>query len=704
MATDKKDTPNDITIDLLAQELCTGQIACGDGLSHTQIVKNKLSASEYIPNLYNLVPDNVYTPQVYVAFNFSSTFASNFEFEMEGASESVILQGKRLVNKNVIKNVASSLLNYYKYYYEYVLTYADRVDETIGEQNFLDKIDSETSLEGEEQAVEFINKIINFFLTSVSVSRVRNDVSSCSLSFRDAADYNFIGKASRILFKSGLPLLAQLFVPMVPFSVWARGRIYSDYMFPIFTGYITRTTPTNDQGYMSLKIDGKDCLELARITYENLNPAIIQVAEKEISSLNYFSKVFYGIDHFQIVQSMFLGGVVQYDSNTNRMIAIGRADANSVPGAPKISPIGSFSAADEESGNKTPVDVVNQRALLESDFSIKKMISRLSDTKYISSWGYNLTPYRVFGNASLDVYNSTFSTRLDILKGVASTVYYEFYTDGDGNVHYHPMRLSNDFLVYDSFYPTDVTIETDGVVQAYRTIQQVLHRFPHAQVIGSEEVTSLSKTKNIEELKTYLVLRGTPNVQDTGNPTQTGLYGYYMDETNIARFGYRRAERDCPMFNINVNVKDKDGKYKPLANAMAKVFLDHANGELYTMTASLVFRPELELAAPVYLVEDSEVFYVQSITHTIDIGNSATTVINASFGRWEKEPEPDLLSYMLHTELLDKAKLREVKYAGSVEGAELNIDFLIPATLHTEYLQKQYEEIENNLLPKILFP
>jgi hypothetical protein len=693
---------SDLILDLLEQEIFSGKVACGKNLDYTQLVKKRQKASTHIPNLDALIPDNVYTPQIMLAVDFSHTFVQDMEFVKTDNSKTVI-QGKRIVDQSTIMSTAKSLLYYYKYYYEYIVTYCQDANNMIPEQSAVDNQD--TSLAGEAQAVEFINKIINYFLTSVNVNRVRNQISTCTLTFRDNPQYGAAGKATRLFYDVGMPLLGQLFAPMLPFTVWARGRIYSDFMFPIFTGYITRVTYANDQGYTTLRLDGKDCLELARISLENLNPATIQQAEAQLNSLNFFNKPFYGIDHIQIVRSIFFGGSIVWDGTGNRIMTNEELNSNEVSDGPKIYPIGNFLPADEESSIATPADILNNTAIPIENFSLNNILNRLgtndptnpSAHRYLCTWGYNLTPYRPFGVGSRDTYTSVFSSRLDVLQNVAATVYYEFYTDGAGNVHYHPMRLANDFLFYDSFYPKDVSITMGDSDTTLRGVVVNPHRFPFSQVVSNEELTSINKTKNIEELKTYCVFRGTPPVDAVQQPDSANLIGYYRDDINLAKFGYRREDRNSTMVNENHGILDSKGSYQSSLNAMAKVLMDYANGELYTMTASMLFRPELELCAPLYLVEDSEIFYVQSISHTIEIGSTATTVVNASFGRHELEPEVDILSYMLHTEMLAKLRGAEIKYVGSVEELNKNINFTIPLTAHTEHLNKQYEKLQEYL-------
>jgi len=78
------------------------------------------------------------------------------------------------------------------------------------------------------------------------------------------------------------------------------------------------------------------------------------------------------------------------------------------------------------------------------------------------------------------------------------------------------------------------------------------------------------------------------------------------------------------------------------------------NSELHNAQISMVFRPELRLGLPIFIEPDGDVFYVQSISHSITVNGEATTTVNANFGRKEEASPPDLFSYMVMSEKLYK--------------------------------------------------
>jgi hypothetical protein len=255
-----------------------------------------------------------------------------------------------------------------------------------------------------------------------------------------------------------------------------------------------------------------------------------------------------------------------------------------------------------------------------------------------------VTPYRIFQNQSVNDFTSDFSSRFDILKQIAEMTYYDFHVDGAGTVHYHPFRFLNDYLTNDAIYIRQGETE--------RTKHEDV--WPGVYVVGPEEILNNSPVVNSEEMVTFLRLTGrNSDIADLG--AELGdLVGTALHREFLSRFGYRRGVAENPLFNFNfplypdaTDKKKTDLRFMDLA---AAALIHYKNAELYNTTCSIIFRPEMDVARPIYFAEDNTVFYINSVTHTIDIGGEATTVINASFGRKDYEPPPDLESFILMQE------------------------------------------------------
>jgi hypothetical protein len=590
----------------------------------------------------HIVPDNVYHPEIKVAIDFTHQFVLNTDEEE--------LKGKRPVSPDVLRRNVERLARFFVYYFDYVLTY-EKKDAKYDLYNL-------KNLEDEKNALLFLNDAVNWLLTGISVERTRTGIGSATITLRDNPNYRKNRKTNIFLDKT-LDILNQLFVPMLPVTIWARGRLYKDYYFPIFDGYLMRMSPGNAQGFTTITLSCLDTLELARTSAEMINPAIIQMKEfKKQTAVNIFAKPLYGIDHKDIFNMMFHGGAAVVDPSSGKGILLDAEDValrrmwNEAHKSEYINftALGNFLRTDEYT-TYTPNMVADHRAIHKENFDTNEMVNRVSHRdrrRRTVFWGASVTPYRVFNFQSPQIYTSEFSSRLEIMRDVAGIVYQEFYVDGYGDVQYHPMRLGNDFLQWDQIY-----VDRHGGT--------VLHEptFPGAQVIGPQETMNVSSSLNVEEMVTFLRLYGVhPTVQAQSELLQ--LVGSAIDKVYMARYGYRRKEIRNVLFNYNKLLPKARKNNESFLDVAALALLRFMNGELNSRTATTIFRPEIELASPVFFTDDNSVFYVQSISHSVNIGGDATTTINANFGRKDYQTPPDLFNFIVNSERLYKTSGKEL--------------------------------------------
>jgi hypothetical protein len=606
-----------------------------------------LKSSHVDNNLLAIVPQDVYHPEIKIAIDFTHQFVQSTK----------ALKGKRPLDARFFAKFTDRLYVFTKRYFDYVLSVGEHSDFAADVTK-----DYEFSSHNEEDMNLFVNRVINYFLTQVNISRSRKEIGNASLTFKDVKNPLKDGKGNyRIFFDGAFRIFNQLLAPMLPITIWGRGRLYKNWWFPIFDGFIVATNPTDSNGFVEYKIDCKDVLELARISVEMINPAIQQEAEdKKVNAINLLSKPFYGHDHFTIVTTMLKGGHLVYDPQArvnqvqekfnvdiSRKQTIKEAPPNPKVDDPEHAPQKEDGLPLTALGNFDPVEGDNFKLIEGLDeigvpndvFTEKHRLDYVSRERKrkILTWGDKITPYRIWTLQSPDLFASTFATRLDVLTEVASKVYYDFFVDGCGNVHYHPMRLTNDFLMnnasyYDPSAPNNKRFNPRS--------------FPHAQVIVPEETFSVNSSLNIEELVTFLRVTGVDEVVQSTAPELLTLYGSARDKQMIAKYGYRRKEINNTLFNLNENIAEKI----TFLDVAAMVMMQFANAELYTRQQVIAFRPELELASPVIFSEDNNVFYINSIDHNFVVGGDATTNINCSFGRRDVELPPDLNSLILATQ------------------------------------------------------
>jgi len=626
---------------------------CGPNFDHKQYFKyvNK-SYSQFVNGSYapRLLPRETYNPDIKVVIDFTHQFVLNTDDQQKiflpGWGKPTQYTGKRIVSKDNLKHFATELIKFFSYYFDYVLSYG----KSNNLQYLLNRINNMNS--EEDDILPFINNIMNYFLTNVTIERSRDAIGSCTITLRDNPNYKN-GEKYNIFLNKTQNILNQLFVPMLPVMVWAKGRLYKDWYFPIFDGYIVFTSPANSGGFTTLTMTCKDSLELAKISQEMVNPSIIIIEEfRKQQTLNIFSKPFYGLDHMTIFNTMFHGGNVVYSKSGGKIL--NTDDTDKIKKINKLdhdrgdylnfTSLGNYGYAMQDA-RMTPDKLSESKVIHKDDLTTKEMIRRVSHTRrprYTSYWGEKITPYRIFDFQSWKPYTSDFSSRLDVLRQSAGLVYYELYVDGYGTIQSHPMRLANDYLIWDTIY------DVGGEESKHRNI------FPGSQVVGPEETTDVSTNLNVDELVTFLRLVGHHEVIKSDVVNKTQLVGSAIDRRFMERYGYRRKEINNPLFGYNTNIRDFDGSNIPFMNLAARSFIKFMNAELYTRTATLIFRPEMEIASPVIFTDDNNVFYVRSLSHSITIGGSASTIINCNYGRQDGELPPDLANYMLISEKMFK--------------------------------------------------
>jgi hypothetical protein len=635
---------------LLISELFneSGTTNCGPDLAyaqnHPEVRKTSLG---YVPYI---IPSQCFHPKLAVVFDFTHKFTADF-------TSATGLSTERPVSKETLNRVGAELTRFFDYYFEYVLSYGVRSDKSkanwqfgLGTRSEIRQLVDWSSGQPEDDLNLFINEILNFFLMGASVEKTVNEIGSCTINF--ANNYNFRNNLkTRLLFDPAFSILNQLFVPMVPVMVWTSGRLYPDWMFPLFDGYVVSPDISTTGGFSELQINCKDALELARVSTEMINPSLIQTAEiSKQTNINIFTQPLYGQDHLQIVKTLFQGGELVYDPTNQRLKSTEVITTGAHKDTLNFAALDKFDVYSNNDLDSvgSPTLALSQGAMLKKDWNLKIALNKCSH-KYrfrnLVIWGQSITPYRIFGTNPNNTVTGEFSSRLEILQNIAQLVYYNFYIDGYGNVNYHPMRLANKFLLY------EIVDAINGVIIENQYV------FPGVQVIGDSEATNSSSRVNIEELVTFLRVEGQdPIVQSEW--TQQALIGYAVDANLMSRFGYRRKSIKNELLNVNPLLSDRNGRRVTLMDMCAKALLQYSNGELYTSSRTIIFRPELKLAAPVFFPEDDEIFNCQSISHSIRVNGEATTTINANLGRKPKEIPSDLMSFILINEKITKMNVK----------------------------------------------
>jgi hypothetical protein len=658
---------------------------------------------KHLKKNFNHVPHETYRPQIAAGLDFTDSFTASLQPE---TSQYFSVEAKRLVDPSILMGRAREILNFVRYYFEYTGTYKTYSAET-GERTDIHLSFAELSkfkVDTEEDANRLLNEVFNMFITSINITRARNDSGSATIVFKNVRNY--------IDGKSFGPLYSYI-------KIWARGRFYNEWFFPIYDGYIVSTSVKDAAGFAEIEITCKDVLEIARFTTEMINPALINIAEaRKVWAINLQAMPFYGHDHMDLVRALLLGDNLEFDPtgektkflnetdsygnvrkgfkfikgigpvpvdsagnliqaqqdrlltgriNLNKKINLKKLRATRIAAAKKqgITPTLDLQQLEEFDyiSNVDPDSVnmldgkLEEGPIRDGEFNIERILKEVSHAqtrRKLIAWGTRITPYRVWEVQSPDTFNATFSSRLDILLEIAQNVYYDIYVDGAGNVHYHPQRFSNDYLFNDAMYARP----GEDKLHAHPAV------WPGIYVIAPEESLSHSENVNFEELVTFIKLRG----QDPSSAAEAdigNIVGSAIHRDYLSRFGYRRMLTVNPMFNYNFSLDATADSISTAAvtfmDIAAASLLIYSNGSLHTKNSTIIFRPELDVARPLYYAEDDMVYYIDSISHSITIGGDATTTITASFGRKIHEMPIDLQSFI---------QIQEGRYKFGVEFLE----------------------------------
>ena len=733
--------------ELIHEEMFRNSVSCGPGAEDTALFSYTRSLSDKgFPGAMHVIPAEGFHPQIAVAIDFTHTFVRT----------SKDIDPSRLVNKDLLKSETIRLAKFVKYYFENVYSYG--VDRTGIAPDMPFTGELAKNLDSEYHQNKFLNELLNYMITSISVNRGRTEVGSANVTFKD--NRNLVkgsANAQRALVNNALPVLHQLLVPMLPIRMWSKGRLYKEYYFPIFDGYITSLSYNDGQGFAQVQVTARDVLELARFSSEMVSPSLIQQEElREASAINFLAKPFYGHDHSEIVKKLLVGGPLMFDpTGVQEQIRQRSLTTGEIKRGLSISGIGTGAVLDaiaieaerqdlsraskvandsyqelvnetfgegsayvehtseldqyardnnsinlleldrfnfissmDPGGAERIADKLDSRAIHYKKFSLDKMMQQVSHTRNLRNvffWGNELTPFRIWNFQSPSVFESSFSSRLDILREVAENTYYELYVDGAGNVHYHPQRLTNKFMEIDL-----LSSETAAVQYEHVNI------WPGTNVIGAEEVTSVVPQLSFDELITFLKISGTDSLNTIDNE-MGGIVGSARYTKYLSRFGYRRQILTTPMFNMNVILDREAGKTKQSANLFGDIaaacFLVYLNADVYTKQISCIHRPEfMDVCFPIYFPEDNTIFYANTINHSINIGGDAVTSINANFGRRPEDPPADLQSFMLITE-------RAYKMSGDISFEEVIQN--LPVKDWLEFLDEQSQNELKNLYEKL---
>jgi len=389
-----------------------------------------------------------------------------------------------------------------------------------------------------------------------------------------------------------------------------------DELQTVFTGLVSSVTDAYQENLHTITIQGEDLTKWLRITQVNVNPSFIQISNLPDSEDFLLTQhKFANMEGWQIIQTLILGGKSQTQKEFG---GVGRYTAVKESFAGPDTPVLGNDLLEDALQEITPVGVPDQR--IDFGKSGKEQILK-NDKLHLQVYhgvtakeddGTRITtPYKLFFRRSANTFDNEYATVWDIVIDVAKLTNFEFYADAYGDLWYHQPRFNNYHIL--------------------NAIDRGVN--PEVHVIRDEDIISHNFTESDENIVTSVFVTGMQDLIE-GLSIPFDLANFYEDYSFVRKYGrrflfthhpYVRTKQDCWYF--------------------AKSLMQRINAERFTGQLTILGRPEIELATPIYVAYRNMIYYVKEISHNFSFGGQFTTTLQLTYGRKPWEILPEVLDY-----------------------------------------------------------
>ena len=187
----------------------------------------------------------------------------------------------------------------------------------------------------------------------------------------------------------------------------------------------------------------------------------------------------------------------------------------------------------------------------------------------------------------VNLFESTYESKLDIANKVCEITGFEFYQDVDGDFVFKPPMWNLD------------------------TSSSRVYRIEDIDIIN---IAFSEKEPQV----TYMTVKGShfKNIQGTGLENEWGVRGQYIDYRLVAQFGWRPGSYETNYFN------DPKSMFFAAVNRM-----DVMNVGVSSASVTIPVRPELRPGYPVYIPFLDCFYYCNSFSHSHSTGGQCTTTL-----------------------------------------------------------------------------
>lgn len=272
-----------------------------------------------------------------------------------------------------------------------------------------------------------------------------------------------------------------------------------------------------------------------------------------------FSQGMYGLKMYGVSGRLFNAFEQAHFARGTRSTVASRADAQRVhPRDPFYIPVEDLAFLAHGSGEHGSTVRVDQMHAFVDD---------------VSQWG------------SVNLFESTYESKLDVANQAALVCGYEFFQDPDGDLVFKP------------------------------PLYNLNTRDSRIYVLEPSDIISVGYNSKEPEA-TYMTCKGSTfrNLAGLGLDNEWGVQGTFIDYRLVGKFGWRPATMESAFYS------DSRSAFYAAAARLAVV-----NAGINSCTVTIPLRPELRPGFPVYIKGIDCYYYLQSFSHSFTFGGQCTT-------------------------------------------------------------------------------
>ena len=245
-----------------------------------------------------------------------------------------------------------------------------------------------------------------------------------------------------------------------------------------------------------------------------------------------------------------------------------------------------------------PTLLLGLRAVGADGRVLRQVDTRLLPSENGGQLGLDVTqlqayPTDIGSYGQVNLWESTYESKMDVATAVTNVSGYEFYQDADGDLVFKP-----------PLYNLDTSSS-----RVYR--------------IEPEDIISFSQTE-AEPSATYVIVKGGAfqNMRGVVDESEWGCRSTYVDYRLVAQFGWIESSVESTYYT-----NPRSAFYFAINH------LDRQNVGMNSASVTIPLRPEIRPGYPVYIPHIDCFYYVTSVSHSFNLGSECTTTLTLTCRR-----------------------------------------------------------------------